>query len=153
MHNANNIGEEDRTLRQSPCYQITNYFTLLHMHRASWIQWCHLFVLPSLQKLSQEFEIKRLSLEEQRNRLQQQLDNLKEELSAKLNMANQEVRCKTCQSCAAAAAANDDDDDGDTAVGPCRCPTSKSWWGRRSRTWAQRKLRSPVWERLRKNWR
>uniref|UniRef100_A0A3Q3GR64 Family with sequence similarity 184 member Aa n=1 Tax=Labrus bergylta TaxID=56723 RepID=A0A3Q3GR64_9LABR len=43
------------------------------------------------EKLSQEFEIKRLSLEEQRDRLQQQLDNLKEELSAKLNMANQEV--------------------------------------------------------------
>lgn len=42
--------------------------------------------------MSQEFEIKRLSLEEQRDRLQQQLDNLKEELSAKLNMANQEVR-------------------------------------------------------------
>lgn len=44
-----------------------------------------------LQKITQEFEIKRLSLEEQRDRLQQQLDNLKEELSAKLNMANQEV--------------------------------------------------------------
>uniref|UniRef100_A0AAQ5XWQ2 Protein FAM184A/B N-terminal domain-containing protein n=1 Tax=Amphiprion ocellaris TaxID=80972 RepID=A0AAQ5XWQ2_AMPOC len=44
-----------------------------------------------MTKLSQEFEIKRLSLEEQRDRLQQQLDNLKEELSAKLNMANQEV--------------------------------------------------------------
>uniref|UniRef100_A0A665W3F7 Zgc:85722 n=1 Tax=Echeneis naucrates TaxID=173247 RepID=A0A665W3F7_ECHNA len=43
------------------------------------------------EKMSQEFEIKRLSLEEQRDRLQQQLDNLKEELSAKLNMANQEV--------------------------------------------------------------
>lgn len=42
--------------------------------------------------MSQEFEIKRLSLEEQRDRLQQQLDNLKEELSAKLNMANQEVQ-------------------------------------------------------------
>lgn len=55
----------------------------------------------SLQKLSQEFEIKRLSLEEQRDRLQQQLDNLKEELSAKLNMANQEVR------------ANDGDDEDD----------------------------------------
>lgn len=41
--------------------------------------------------MSQEFEIKRLSLEEQRDRLQQQLDNLKEELSAKLNMANQEA--------------------------------------------------------------
>uniref|UniRef100_A0A8C6Q216 Family with sequence similarity 184 member Aa n=1 Tax=Nothobranchius furzeri TaxID=105023 RepID=A0A8C6Q216_NOTFU len=39
----------------------------------------------------QEFEIKRLSLEEQRDRLQQQLDNLKEELTAKLNMANQDV--------------------------------------------------------------
>uniref|UniRef100_A0A8C4IXL3 Protein FAM184A/B N-terminal domain-containing protein n=1 Tax=Dicentrarchus labrax TaxID=13489 RepID=A0A8C4IXL3_DICLA len=44
-----------------------------------------------MAKMSQEFEIKRLSLEEQRDRLQQQLDNLKEELSAKLNMANQEV--------------------------------------------------------------
>lgn len=54
--------------------------------------------------MSQEFEIKRLSLEEQRDRLQQQLDNLKEELSAKLNMANQEV-WKTAQSY--------DDDDGD----------------------------------------
>ncbi|XP_010768467.1 protein FAM184A-like, partial [Notothenia coriiceps] len=42
-------------------------------------------------KMCQEFEIKRMSLEEQRDRLQQQLDNLKEELSAKLNMANQEV--------------------------------------------------------------
>ncbi|KAM4538110.1 protein FAM184A isoform 3-T3 [Fundulus diaphanus] len=42
-------------------------------------------------KMSQEFEIKRLSLEEQRDRLQQQLDNLKEELTAKVNMANQEV--------------------------------------------------------------
>ncbi|XP_035984351.1 protein FAM184A isoform X3 [Fundulus heteroclitus] len=42
-------------------------------------------------KMSQEFEIKRLSLEEQRDRLQQQLDNLKEELAAKVNMANQEV--------------------------------------------------------------
>lgn len=42
--------------------------------------------------MSQEFEIKHLSLEEQRDRLQQQLDNLKEELSAKLNMANQEVQ-------------------------------------------------------------
>ncbi|XP_049608176.1 protein FAM184A isoform X3 [Syngnathus scovelli] len=44
-----------------------------------------------MKKMSQEFEIKRLSLEEQRDRVQQQLDNLKEELSAKLNMANQEV--------------------------------------------------------------
>ncbi|KAF7656420.1 hypothetical protein LDENG_00041400 [Lucifuga dentata] len=42
-------------------------------------------------EMSQEFEIKRLSLEEQRDRLQQQLDNLKEELLAKVNMANQEV--------------------------------------------------------------
>ncbi|KAF3857164.1 hypothetical protein F7725_009023 [Dissostichus mawsoni] len=44
-----------------------------------------------MAKMCQEFEIKRMSLEEQRDRLQQQLDNLKEELSAKLNMANQEV--------------------------------------------------------------
>lgn len=50
-----------------------------------------LIFLCSSQKMSQEFDIKRLSLEEQRDRLQQQLDNLKEELSAKLNMANQEV--------------------------------------------------------------
>ena len=33
-----------------------------------------------------------MSLEEQRDHLQQQLDSLKDELSAKLNMANQEVR-------------------------------------------------------------
>ncbi|XP_061571639.1 protein FAM184A-like isoform X2 [Cololabis saira] len=44
-----------------------------------------------ITKMSQEFDIKRLSLEEQRDRLQQQLDNLKEELSAKVNMSNQEV--------------------------------------------------------------
>ncbi|CAL8309259.1 unnamed protein product [Merluccius merluccius] len=44
-----------------------------------------------MTKMRQEFEIKRLSLEEQRDRLQQQLDNLKEELSAKVNMADQEV--------------------------------------------------------------
>lgn len=50
----------------------------------------HLSSSP-VQKMCQEFEIKRMSLEEQRDRLQQQLDNLKEELSAKLNMANQEV--------------------------------------------------------------
>ena len=51
----------------------------------------HASFLLVFQKMSQEFEIKRLSLEEQRDRLQQQLDNLKEELSAKLIMANQEV--------------------------------------------------------------
>ncbi|KAK0143320.1 Protein FAM184A [Merluccius polli] len=44
-----------------------------------------------MTKMRQEFEIKRLSLEEQRDRLQQQLDNLKEELSAKVNMADQEL--------------------------------------------------------------
>lgn len=49
--------------------------------------------------MSQEFEIKRLSLEEQRDRLQQQLDNLKEELAAKLNMANQEVWNKPSHLC------------------------------------------------------
>uniref|UniRef100_A0A3Q3NAB1 Uncharacterized LOC113127602 n=1 Tax=Mastacembelus armatus TaxID=205130 RepID=A0A3Q3NAB1_9TELE len=48
-------------------------------------------LLMTVSKMNQEFEIKHLSLEEQRDRLQQQLDNLKEELSAKLNMANQEV--------------------------------------------------------------
>uniref|UniRef100_A0A4W5ME52 Family with sequence similarity 184 member Aa n=1 Tax=Hucho hucho TaxID=62062 RepID=A0A4W5ME52_9TELE len=44
-----------------------------------------------MAEMGQEFEIRRLSLEEQKNCLQQQLDNLKEELSAKLNIANQEV--------------------------------------------------------------
>uniref|UniRef100_A0A8C7TMV6 Protein FAM184A/B N-terminal domain-containing protein n=1 Tax=Oncorhynchus mykiss TaxID=8022 RepID=A0A8C7TMV6_ONCMY len=44
-----------------------------------------------LMEMGQEFEIRRLSLEEQKNCLQQQLDNLKKELSAKLNIANQEV--------------------------------------------------------------
>ncbi|CDQ90741.1 unnamed protein product [Oncorhynchus mykiss] len=45
-----------------------------------------------MAEMGQEFEIRRLSLEEQKNCLQQQLDNLKKELSAKLNIANQEVR-------------------------------------------------------------
>ncbi|XP_042186670.1 protein FAM184A isoform X3 [Oncorhynchus tshawytscha] len=44
-----------------------------------------------MAEMGQEFEIRRLSLEEQKNCLQQQLDNLKKELSAKLNIANQEV--------------------------------------------------------------
>ncbi len=61
--------------------------------------------------MSQEFEIKRLSLEEQRDRLQQQLDNLKEELTAKLNMANQEVQNanSTCSESWIACDDNDDD--------------------------------------------
>uniref|UniRef100_A0AAY4AMW9 Protein FAM184A/B N-terminal domain-containing protein n=1 Tax=Denticeps clupeoides TaxID=299321 RepID=A0AAY4AMW9_9TELE len=42
-------------------------------------------------EMGQQFEIRRLALEEQRNHLQQQLENLKEELSAKLSIANQEV--------------------------------------------------------------
>uniref|UniRef100_A0AAX7V9F4 Protein FAM184A/B N-terminal domain-containing protein n=1 Tax=Astatotilapia calliptera TaxID=8154 RepID=A0AAX7V9F4_ASTCA len=50
-----------------------------------------LITVTEQQRRRWPFEIKRLSLEEQRDRLQQQLDNLKEELSAKLNMANQEV--------------------------------------------------------------
>lgn len=61
-------------------------------HNLSFPSFPPLYLLSPLQKMSQEFEIKRLSLEEQRDRLQQQLDNLKEELSAKLNMANQEVK-------------------------------------------------------------
>lgn len=63
--------------------------------KSAYTQEVQLWALPllsPLQKMSQEFEIKRLSLEEQRDRLQQQLDNLKEELSAKINMANQEVQ-------------------------------------------------------------
>ncbi|XP_063080167.1 protein FAM184A [Engraulis encrasicolus] len=41
--------------------------------------------------MAQQYEIRRLSLEEQRNHLQQQLENLREELSAKVGIANQEV--------------------------------------------------------------
>lgn len=70
--------------------------------------------------MSQEFEIKRLSLEEQRDRLQQQLDNLKEELSAKLNMANQEVGNREKEHagyfCGAYRATTN------RLIGQCRCP-------------------------------
>lgn len=45
--------------------------------------------------MKQQFEIQRLSLEEQRSRMQQQLDTFREELTAKLNIANQEVRKHT----------------------------------------------------------
>lgn len=77
--------------------------------------------------MSQEFEIKRLSLEEQRDRLQQQLDNLKEELSAKLNMSNQEVRTlfphiKSHLLLSDLCHDDDDDDRGDLS----RCRTSRS---------------------------
>ncbi|XP_048096268.1 protein FAM184A isoform X4 [Alosa alosa] len=41
--------------------------------------------------MGQQYEIRRMSLEEQRNHLQQQLENLREELNAKLSIANQEV--------------------------------------------------------------
>uniref|UniRef100_A0AAR2JSP8 Protein FAM184A/B N-terminal domain-containing protein n=1 Tax=Pygocentrus nattereri TaxID=42514 RepID=A0AAR2JSP8_PYGNA len=47
--------------------------------------------VPCAQEMRQQYEIRRLSLEEQRNHLQQQLDTLREELTAKLNIANQEV--------------------------------------------------------------
>lgn len=43
------------------------------------------------QEMRQQFDIRRLSLEEQRNHLQQQLETIREELTTKLNMANQEV--------------------------------------------------------------
>ena len=75
--------------------------------------------------MSQEFEIKRLSLEEQRDRLQQQLDNLKEELSAKLNMANQEVRdveLAPLENNVTRVIARSNP----LAI-PFRCPTSRSW--------------------------
>lgn len=81
----------------------TNEFPLLLTH-------IFLNFSSPLQKMSQEFEIKRLSLEEQRDRLQQQLDNLKEELSAKLNMANQEVRNPQVQS------SDGDGDDDDVII-------------------------------------
>ncbi|XP_012692211.1 protein FAM184A isoform X2 [Clupea harengus] len=44
-----------------------------------------------LADMGQQYEIRRMSLEEQRNHLQQQLENLREELNAKLSIANQEV--------------------------------------------------------------
>ncbi|XP_016387896.1 protein FAM184A-like [Sinocyclocheilus rhinocerous] len=44
-----------------------------------------------LSEMRQQFDIRRLSLEEQRNHLQQQLETIREELTTKLNMANQEV--------------------------------------------------------------
>ncbi|XP_058604534.1 protein FAM184A-like isoform X4 [Onychostoma macrolepis] len=44
-----------------------------------------------LSEMRQQFDIRRLSLEEQRNHLQQQLETMREELTTKLNMANQEV--------------------------------------------------------------
>ncbi|XP_052002039.1 protein FAM184A-like isoform X2 [Xyrauchen texanus] len=44
-----------------------------------------------LNEMRQQFEIRCLSLEEQRNHLQQQLETIREELTTKLNMANQEV--------------------------------------------------------------
>uniref|UniRef100_A0A671STV8 Protein FAM184A-like n=1 Tax=Sinocyclocheilus anshuiensis TaxID=1608454 RepID=A0A671STV8_9TELE len=44
-----------------------------------------------LSEMRQQFDIRRLSLEEQRNHLQQQLETTREELTTKLNMANQEV--------------------------------------------------------------
>ncbi|XP_036405058.1 protein FAM184A isoform X1 [Megalops cyprinoides] len=44
-----------------------------------------------LAEMEQRFENERLSLEEQKNRLRQQLDSLREELTANLNTANQEV--------------------------------------------------------------
>lgn len=43
------------------------------------------------KEMRQQFDIRRLSLEEQRNHLQQQLETIREELTTKLNMANQEV--------------------------------------------------------------
>lgn len=113
---------------------------------------CHLLCSLLFQKMSQEFEIKRLSLEEQRDRLQQQLDNLKEELTAKVNMANQEVgtfhflhishflNCLTffqwCNICLMVC---------------LRCPTSRRWWEKGSRTWIQLRHRYPVWRKLRTN--
>uniref|UniRef100_A0A672IU01 Zgc:85722 n=1 Tax=Salarias fasciatus TaxID=181472 RepID=A0A672IU01_SALFA len=80
---------EEETLRFKEA-QVRALEELEEKHRAMKEE-AHEALRKPLHKMSQEFEIKRLSLEEQRDRLQQQLDNLKEELSAKLNMANQEV--------------------------------------------------------------
>ncbi|RXN01509.1 Protein FAM184A [Acipenser ruthenus] len=43
-------------------------------------------------EMEQQFEKERLSLEEHKNRLRQQLENLREELTAKLSTANQEAK-------------------------------------------------------------
>lgn len=49
--------------------------------------------LPSfLKELEQQFEKEKLHLEDDKNQLRQQLENLKEELTTKLTSANQEVR-------------------------------------------------------------
>lgn len=55
----------------------------------------HENTLHSFQEMKQQYEIQHLSLDEQRSRMQQQLDTFREELTAKLNIANQEVRKHT----------------------------------------------------------
>uniref|UniRef100_A0A4W5N0C0 Family with sequence similarity 184 member A n=1 Tax=Hucho hucho TaxID=62062 RepID=A0A4W5N0C0_9TELE len=55
--------------------------------------WSCLIFVVCLQEMEQQFERERLSLEEQKNHLRQQLDSLREELAAKLEQANQEVLC------------------------------------------------------------
>lgn len=42
--------------------------------------------------MKEQYEIRRLSLDDQRGRMQQQLDTFREELTAKLNIANREVQ-------------------------------------------------------------
>lgn len=62
-------------LTSVPCFSFSNVF----------------FSFLFSQEMRQQFDIRRLSLEEQRNHLQQQLETIREELTTKLNMANQEV--------------------------------------------------------------
>jgi len=45
-----------------------------------------------LKELEQQFEKEKLHLEDDKNQLRQQLENLREELTTKLTSANQEAR-------------------------------------------------------------
>lgn len=60
-----------------------------------WLYGKYLIFLPSflfLKELEQQFEKEKLHLEDDKNQLRQQLENLKEELTTKLTSANQEAR-------------------------------------------------------------
>lgn len=86
-------------------FRVLDLFIHQHIHAnpvcvCVWISICQFFSMFNLslscsQEMKQQYEIQRLSLEEQRSRMQQQLDTFREELTAKLNIANQEVRKHT----------------------------------------------------------
>uniref|UniRef100_A0A671LXC5 Protein FAM184A-like n=1 Tax=Sinocyclocheilus anshuiensis TaxID=1608454 RepID=A0A671LXC5_9TELE len=83
--------EETACLKES---QAESLEELKEKHRVQQESACNVAEREKNQLLSemrQQFDIRRLSLEEQRNHLQQQLETIREELTTKLNMANQEV--------------------------------------------------------------